>query len=74
MVLNREKQEIRQKLLKQLLSLTKNELKRRSKNVEDKLSNLPIYKSAKAIMAYYPLRGEVDILGEIRKRITSKRF
>ena len=74
MVLEREKQGIRQKLLERLLSLTKNEIKRRSKNVEDKLSELPIYKQAKVIMVYYPLRGEVDILRKIRKDLGSKRF
>jgi len=73
MVINREKQELRQKLLKRLLSLTQEELKRRSKNVEEKISNLPIYRKAKTIMGYYPLKGEVDILGVIRKAIGSKR-
>ena len=74
MVLKREKQEIRQKLLERLLSLTKSEIKRRSKNVEDKLSELPFYKKAKMIMVYYPLRGEVDILSTIRRDLGSKRF
>ena len=74
MVLKREKQEIRQKLLERLLSLTKNEIERRSKNVEDKLSELPFYKKAKMIMVYYPLRGEVDILRKIRRDLGSKRF
>ena len=74
MVLKREKQEIRQKLLERLLSLTKSEIKRRSKNVEDKLSELPFYKKAKMIMVYYPLRGEVDILRKIRRDLGSKRF
>ena len=48
--------------MRRLLALTKEEIKRRSKNVEDKLSDLLIYKQAKVVMAYYPLRGEVDIL------------
>lgn len=74
MVLEREKQGIREKLLERLLSLTKNEIKRRSKDVEDRLSELPIYKQAKVIMVYYPLRGEVDILRKIRKDLGSKRF
>lgn len=74
MVLDREKQGIRQKLLERLLSLTKNEIKRRSKDVEDKLSELPIYKQAKVIMVYYPLRGEVDILRKIKKDLGNKRF
>jgi 5-formyltetrahydrofolate cyclo-ligase len=74
MVVNREKQELRERLLKRLLSLTQEELKRRSKNVEDKLSNLSIYKQAKVVMAYYPLKGEVNILEMIRKDLGHKRF
>lgn len=74
MVVNREKKELRQRLLERLLSLTKEEIKRRSKNVADNLSNLPIYKKSKVIMAYYPLRGEVDILEMMRKEIIHKRF
>jgi 5-formyltetrahydrofolate cyclo-ligase len=73
MVVEKEKKDLRQMLLERLLSLTREELKRRSKNVQKRLSNLPIYKEAKVIMAYYPLRGEVDILGMIRKAI-NKRF
>ena len=74
MVLKRQKQEVRQRLLERLLSLTKNEIKRRSNNVEDKLSELPIYKKSKVIMVYYPLCGEVDILSKIRRDLGSKRF
>jgi len=74
MVLERKKQEVRQKLLERLLSLTKDEIKQRSKNVENKLSELSLYKKAKMIMVYYPLRGEVDILSTIRRDLGSKRF
>lgn len=74
MAINSEKKELRQKLLSKLLSLTKEELKRRSQDVENRLSSLPIYKKAKVIMAYYPLKGEVDILGMIRKDLAVKRF
>lgn len=69
-----EKQEIRDKLLQRLLSFSKQELKRRSKYVEQKLSNLPIYKEAKVIFTYYPLKGEVDLLDMIRKEWGMKRF
>jgi 5-formyltetrahydrofolate cyclo-ligase len=69
-----EKKEIRAKLLAKLLSLTKEELKRRNENVEKILSSLPIYRQAKVIMAYFPLKGEVDILRMIRKDLESKRF
>ena len=74
MVIDKEKKELRQKLLKRLLSLTDEEIKRRSNNVTEKLSSLPIYKEAKIIMVYYPLPGEVDILEEIRKELGNKRF
>ena len=74
MVISKEKKELRQKSLERLLSLTKDEIKRRSKNVESQLSNLSVYKEAKVIMAYYPLRGEVDVLELVRKDIGSKRF
>ena len=74
MVINKDKKELRQQLLKRLLSLAESEIKRRSKNVEEKLSNLPIYKQAKTIMVYCPLKGEVDILGMIKKDMATKRF
>lgn len=74
MVLQSGKKDLRQRMLKQLLSLTKDEIKRRSKNVEQQLSTLPAYRQAKFIMAYYPLRGEVDILSMIRKDLLAKRF
>ncbi|MDD4955027.1 MAG: 5-formyltetrahydrofolate cyclo-ligase [Candidatus Omnitrophica bacterium] len=69
-----EKKEIRKKLLAKLLSLTREELKRRSQNVEKRLSSLPIYKNAKLVMVYYPLKGEVDILQMVRKDLGLKRF
>lgn len=70
-----EKKELRKTLLGKLLSLTKEELKRRSENVEKLLSGLPIYKESKVIMAYYPLKGEVDVLGMMRKaHAQGKRF
>ncbi|UCG35630.1 MAG: 5-formyltetrahydrofolate cyclo-ligase [Candidatus Omnitrophota bacterium] len=74
MVIKKEKSELRQRLLEKLLSLTKEEIKRRSENVNEKLSQLPIYKSAKAIMAYYPLGGEVDIKEMMRKDWSAKRW
>jgi 5-formyltetrahydrofolate cyclo-ligase len=73
MVINREKKDLRNQLLAKLLSLTKEEIKRRSKNVQEILQNLPIYKKAKLVMAYYPLKGEVDVLEMIRKA-KDKRF
>ncbi len=74
MVISDKKKELRKKLLSRLLSLTADEIKRRSNNVEKNLSNLPIYKEAKKVMAYYPLKGEVDILKMIRKDSKEKQF
>jgi 5-formyltetrahydrofolate cyclo-ligase len=68
------KQEIRTKLLEKLLSLTSKELKRRSLDVAKRLSSLPIYKKAKVIMVYCPLKGEVDILEMVRRDLGLKRF
>ncbi len=69
-----DKKALRQKLLTRLLALTEVEIKRRNKNVQEQLSQLPIYKQAKTIMAYYPLAGEVGILELIRKALTTKRL
>lgn len=69
-----EKAQLRKILLEKLLTLTKEEVKRRSQNVERSLSNHSIYRQAKTVMVYYPLKGEVDILEMIRKDFGSKRF
>lgn len=74
MVIDKEKKELRREILAQLLSLTKDEIKRRSSDVEKNLSKLPIYRDSEVIMVYYPLRGEVDILEMIRKDLKNKRF
>lgn len=68
------KSELRAKLLEKLRFLTQGEIKRRSKNVERILLGLPIYKEAKVILAYYPLRGEVDVLAMVEKVFKEKRF
>jgi 5-formyltetrahydrofolate cyclo-ligase len=73
MVINREKKDLRNQLLAKLLSLTKEEIKRRSKNVQEILQDLPIYKKAKMVMVYFPLKGEVDLMEMIRKA-KDKRF
>ncbi|MCK9572840.1 MAG: 5-formyltetrahydrofolate cyclo-ligase [Candidatus Omnitrophica bacterium] len=74
LAVSEEKKELRKKLLAKLLSLTGEELKRRSQNVEQRLSSLPIYKSAKVVTVYYPLKGEVNILGMVRRDLGLKRF
>ena len=66
------KETIRRSLLAKLLSLTYQELERRSKDVEKIISSLSIYKSAKTIMVYYPLKGEVNLLGIAEKVLGEK--
>ena len=66
------KEVTRKRLLKKLLALTYQEVKRRSKDVEKIISSLSIYKDAKTIMVYYPLKGEVDLLGMIEKVLGKK--
>jgi 5-formyltetrahydrofolate cyclo-ligase len=68
-----EKQFLRKNLLTKILSLTQEEIKRRSTHVAKTLSELSLYKEAKVIMAYYPLKGEVDLREMIRKD-SHKRF
>jgi 5-formyltetrahydrofolate cyclo-ligase len=75
MVLEKQaKLELRDNLLRKLLSLTQEELKRRSEDVTTLLCSLSIYQRAKCIMVYYPLKGEVDILRLVWKAFTIKRF
>jgi 5-formyltetrahydrofolate cyclo-ligase len=75
MVLEKQdKKALRDNLLRKLLSLTQEELKRRSEDVTTLLCSLSIYQRAKCIMGYYPLKGEVDILGLFWKACTTKRF
>jgi 5-formyltetrahydrofolate cyclo-ligase len=72
--INVRKEQLRKKILGILLSLTKDDIKRRSTDVTNNISKLKIYKAAKLVMAYFPLKGEVDLLGMIRKDLKSKRF
>lgn len=69
-----DKQEVRKRLLNILLSLTQEEITRRSENVKKLLSELPIYRKASIVMAYFPIKGEVDLLGMIKKDLGVKRF
>lgn len=73
MEIREEKARLRRELLKKMLTLTKEELKRRSENVENLLSNLPKYKQANLIMGYFPLRGEPQ-LWEMFRKAEGKRF
>ena len=74
MVMNNTKKEVRQSLLRRLLSLTCDEIIRRSEDVERLLSELPIYRKAKVILVYFPLKGEVNLLGLIRRDWEVKEF
>jgi 5-formyltetrahydrofolate cyclo-ligase len=67
-----EKETIRKQLLEKLLSLTSSEVERRSKNVERNLQKISEFINAKYIMVYYPLKGEVDLLGMVRKILNEK--
>ncbi len=67
MVITEEKRILREGFLRKLKLLTCKEIERRSKNVVDNLQKMFWYQKAKVIMGYYPLKGEVDILGMVRK-------
>lgn len=73
MLIVNEKEIIRKQLLGRLLSLSLSEVERRSQNVEEKLQQLSHYIKAKCIMVYYPLKGEVNLLGILRKALDEKR-
>jgi len=62
-----KKEELRKALLKKLLNLTKKEVKEKSRKIQKNLEKLPLYKKAKRVMVYYPLKGEVDLLDMVRK-------
>ncbi|OQX79861.1 MAG: 5-formyltetrahydrofolate cyclo-ligase [Candidatus Omnitrophica bacterium 4484_70.1] len=67
-----EKESLRREILKKFSSFSDEELKRRSKNVERNLQNLLVYKEARCILAYYPLRKEVNILGILKEALEKK--
>lgn len=71
---NQEKILLRRQLLKQLRSLSRSEIKERSRNVEKNLLSLKEYKQAKIVMVYYPLSDEVDILNLVRRDWQRKEF
>ncbi len=73
MVKNTQKHHLRKQMLAKIVALTNDELRRRSKNVEAKLSSLSLYKDAEIVMFYHPLEGEVDIKEIIRKAIAFKK-
>ncbi|MCM8819251.1 MAG: 5-formyltetrahydrofolate cyclo-ligase [Candidatus Omnitrophica bacterium] len=68
------KKDIRNFFRQKLFSLTEEQIKRRSENVTKNFLALPIYNNAKVIMGYYPLKGEVDVLGILKKAIFSKKI
>ena len=60
---------LRKKITEILKQISQEELKRRSKDVCDKIISLPIYKKAKTILGYYPLTGEVDVKGLLQQAL-----
>lgn len=68
------KAELRKKIREMILHLTSEDLKRRSINVVNYLSSLPIYQQARVVLVYFPIKGEVDLLAMIRKDLSEKRF
>lgn len=73
MVKKEQKKQLRKQMLTKLASLAKNELRRRSKNVETRLSSLSLYKDSETILFYHPIEGEVDIKEIIRKAFLNKK-
>ncbi|MCF7916315.1 MAG: 5-formyltetrahydrofolate cyclo-ligase [Candidatus Omnitrophica bacterium] len=73
MVKKQQKEQLRKQMLAKLVSLAKNELRRRSKNVETRLSSLSLYKNSETILFYHPIKGEVDIKEIIRKAFLNKK-
>ena len=67
-----EKEAVRKQLLEKILSLASQEVERRSKNVENNLQKLSDFINAHSIMVYYPLKGEVNLLGMVRKILNEK--
>lgn len=61
-----EKKEIRLEMIQRRLSMSNTEVSKKSAEILEKLENLSEFKEAKVIMAYYPVRNEVDV-----KRILS---
>ncbi|MFN3551014.1 MAG: 5-formyltetrahydrofolate cyclo-ligase [Endomicrobiia bacterium] len=57
-----QKQILRKKILQQRLSLSNNEVKRRSEKVIKNLLSLKEFQISKNIMMYYPFKNEVDVL------------
>lgn len=53
-------------------ALSREDLERRSANVEDKLWTLPLFRQARRIMGFYPLAGEPD-LRRLMKRLLRER-
>ena len=64
---NEAKKKLRARLLRILSALSVEEVKRRTLGVEDRLRALDHFKKAKVVMMFWPLRGEVDVRGLIRR-------
>ncbi|RKY28356.1 MAG: 5-formyltetrahydrofolate cyclo-ligase [Candidatus Omnitrophota bacterium] len=62
-----EKQRLRKKIKTLLKGLSSEEKQKRSKLIEKRIENLDCFKLAEVIMFYWPLPGEPDVKGLIRK-------
>ena len=67
-----EKETLRKQLLGRLLALTKQEIDKRSFKIASLLKNLAVYKQAKTVMFFYPLKGEADLRQVIREDLGKK--
>ena len=65
--IHQEKQKLRKKIKVLLKRLSREEKQKKSKLIEEKIENLDCFKLAKVIMFYWPLPGEPDVKGLIRK-------
>jgi len=61
------KEDLRKEFLKKMQTLSVEEIKKRSRDIQKNLEKLELYQKAKRIMIYYPLKGEVDLLDMVRK-------
>jgi len=73
MIKNQAKSQLRKRMLAKAASLTEDEAIRRSKNAEIRLSKLSLYKEAKTIVFYYPIKGELDLRRMLRKALVKKK-
>lgn len=67
------KKELREKYLNLRVDLDKSKALDYSKNISNKIANLPIYRNANVIMVYIPFNNEVDIRTLIEDALKQKK-